>query len=640
MCNISFAQESTIDSLNILIEQSEEDTAKVQLMLDLSKEFFGSDPNKAISISEQAKALSESINYSSGVAYSFKNIGMGYYYLADYVQAVSYWKEAKSIFEDIKDVGGISNMLNNIGAVYSDQGAHVKSLELHLQSLKLAEEVNDTTRIATSLLNISISHEDNNDYDLALNALMTALPLFESMNNNIEIGATLLQIGGVYEGYGNYDSALFYLQKSLKFIKTSTAYYPEALMSLGTVYLEKSDYEKGLKYLNSSYNEALKSGSNKTIAMSLIALASAHEEHGEIELAIELYEKSISRALELSNFNSELMVAYGGLMRLYFIQGNNSKGYEYQSLHLAVKDSIYSMESLKSENRLLFNYEIEKKEGEIALLEKDNEIQKAKEEKQKLLRNGFVGGFLVMLVFASVFFIQRNKIKKGKKLSDKLLHNILPDEVAEELKEKGESSAKDFEDVSVLFSDFRGFTSISEHLTAQELVEELNICFKAFDSIITSYGMEKIKTIGDAYMAAGGLHIPRTSTTKDVVMAGLEMQEFIRERGNELEGQDKPFFEMRVGIHTGPVVAGIVGDKKFQYDIWGDTVNIASRMESSGEVGRVNISETTYDLVKDDTLLFELRGKIEAKNKGELVMYFVNKSTKKEHEHTTTDKMH
>ena len=638
MSNICFAQESTIDSLNILIEQSEDDTTKVQLMLDLSKMFFGSDPNKAIAISEQAKALSESINYSSGIAYSLKNIGIGHYYLSNYVQALFYWKNAKSIFEEINDVVGVSNMLSNMGAVYADQGANVKSLEMNLQSLKLAEDAKDTLRIATALLNLSLNHEANNDYDHALGSIRRALSLYESIKDDLSIGFALLKYGEIYHDNSNYDSALIYLHKSLEFLR-GTEYYADALIPLGTAYLKKNEYEKAIKYLNLSYSEALESENNKLIAMSLNGLALAHEENGDLGLAIELYKKSILPAKELSNSNDELVDAYGGLMRLYFIQGNNNKGSEYQSLHLAVKDSIYNIESAQAQSRLLFDYEIEKKEGEIALLEKDNEIQKAKEEKQILIRNGFVYGFLIVLVFASVFFIQRNKIKKGKKLSDKLLHNILPDEVAEELKEKGESSAKDFEDVSVIFSDFIGFTSISESLTAQELVAEINTCFKAFDRIITSYGIEKIKTIGDSYMAAGGLHIPRTASTIDVVIAGLEMQTFMEERKRERESQDKPFFEMRVGIHTGPVVAGIVGDKKFQYDIWGDTVNIASRMESSGEVGRVNISETTYDLIKEDGFQFESRGEIEAKNKGELVMYFVNKSPKKNTKHTTVDKM-
>ena len=177
--------------------------------------------------------------------------------------------------------------------------------------------------------------------------------------------------------------------------------------------------------------------------------------------------------------------------------------------------------------------------------------------------------------------------------------NILPAEVAQELKDKGGADAKLIDEATMLFTDFMGVTSISEKLTAKELVEELNVCFKAFDHIITARGIEKIKTIGDAYMCAGGLSDPKSSGPAEVVLAALEMQAFTRQRMTERSAMRMPAFEMRVGIHTGPVVAGIVGVKKFRYDIWGDTVNIASRMGTSGEVGQVNISGTTYALVKD-----------------------------------------
>ena len=159
------------------------------------------------------------------------------------------------------------------------------------------------------------------------------------------------------------------------------------------------------------------------------------------------------------------------------------------------------------------------------------------------------------------------------------------------------------------------------------LVEEINVCFKAFDYIAEKYNVEKIKTIGDSYMAAGGIPHPDENSTKNIVLAGLEMQEFVTKRVIENEQKQIPFFEMRLGIHAGPIVAGIVGVKKFQYDVWGDAVNTASRIESNGMVGKVNISETLYDLIKDDeTFTFEYRGNIHAKGKGEIKMYFVEKN--------------
>jgi class 3 adenylate cyclase len=163
-------------------------------------------------------------------------------------------------------------------------------------------------------------------------------------------------------------------------------------------------------------------------------------------------------------------------------------------------------------------------------------------------------------------------------------------------------------------------------MSAQELVAEINTCFGAFDNIIVGYGLEKIKTIGDAYMAAGGLPVPDSAAIKNTVLAALDMQEFICRRKEENTKEGKTAFEMRIGIETGPIVAGVVGTKKFQYDIWGDTVNTASRLETLGEIGKVNISRRTYEAIKDDeAFTFERRGNVPVKGKGEMEMWYVVK---------------
>ncbi|MCT4624171.1 MAG: hypothetical protein N4A46_11155, partial [Schleiferiaceae bacterium] len=221
---------------------------------------------------------------------------------------------------------------------------------------------------------------------------------------------------------------------------------------------------------------------------------------------------------------------------------------------------------------------------------------------------------------------KKDQIEKEKERSDELLLNILPSEVADELKEKGSSDARLMDEVSVLFTDFKGFTAMSENLSPKQLVDDLHDCFSAFDKICEKHGIEKIKTIGDAYMAAAGIPTAKESHVEDVIEAALEIRDYIEQMKKKKAEAGELYFEIRIGVHTGPVVAGIVGIKKFQYDIWGDTVNTASRMESSGSPGKVNISDPAYQLIKDDArFTFEERGKVMAKGKGELTMWFVER---------------
>ncbi len=270
---------------------------------------------------------------------------------------------------------------------------------------------------------------------------------------------------------------------------------------------------------------------------------------------------------------------------------------------------------------------LELQQSKLALQQNELKMKDEVLAQRKKEQIFYVFGFLAMLAITVLVFRSLRMQKKSnlaltkeKQRSEELLLNILPQEVAEELMEKGFADAKHFYNVTVLFTDFVSFTSVAESMSPQELVGELHVCFKAFDGILGKYHIEKIKTVGDAYMAVAGLPIPNENHAGDVVAAAIEIRDFMVKRKKEM---GKGTFSIRIGINSGEVVAGIVGVRKFSYDIWGDTVNIAARMEQNSEEGKINISDSTYQLVKDKYACI-YRGKVEAKNKGNIDMYYIS----------------
>ena len=259
--------------------------------------------------------------------------------------------------------------------------------------------------------------------------------------------------------------------------------------------------------------------------------------------------------------------------------------------------------------------------GEAALKEKHKIDERVKQ--LQIEKEAFEAGKKKYEEKIKKLWATSTSIHKERSRSDELLLNILPFETATELKATGKVIVRSYDSVTVMFTDFKNFTKLSERMSAEELVNEINFCYSEFDRIISNHNLEKIKTIGDSYMCAGGIPVESETHSSDMVKAALEIQQFIKEHALKKKETENDYFEIRIGIHTGPVVAGVVGIKKFAYDIWGDTVNTASRMESSGEAGKVNVSGATYELIKNN-FNCTYSGKIEAKNKGEIDRYFVD----------------
>lgn len=257
-------------------------------------------------------------------------------------------------------------------------------------------------------------------------------------------------------------------------------------------------------------------------------------------------------------------------------------------------------------------------------------LHQQKTNQKIILISSLIFLFLAVLLIIGLFrryqFINKTKkiIEREKNLSNSLLLNILPEETAEELKENGKVLAKKYELATVLFTDFEGFTNYSENLPPEKLVESIDYYFSKFDEIIDKYDLEKIKTIGDSYMCAGGIPFPTDNHAYKIILAAFEIIAFVEQSKNRIV-ENRINFKVRIGVNSGSVVAGIVGTKKFAYDIWGDTVNIASRMESNSVTGKINISENTFQLVKNH-FNCKYRGQIRVKNKGMMKMYFVENS--------------
>lgn len=620
----SLAQEPDpkIDSLKNLLAFQKVDSIKVNTLISLGTLYLNTDINEALNYGNQALVQAEKINYRKGLGNALKLLGLGYAYMNKSFEADSLWKASLTVFESIQFKEGISNIYNNLATLNYSLGEDAKSIEYNLLSLKIAEEIDNKLRIGSSLLNLGNVYSNKPaTADIAINYFLRALPIFEEINYTEGIGTATVNIGEIYFNKKMYDSALTFFQSSIKMFEgTADAAY--ALNYVGEIYAERNDFENAFKYHNQAIEVTEQLGAQQFLAQSLLSLAKTQKKKGDVLKSIETYKRAQKISEEITA-KQEIKRAYEALAEAYAQMGDFKDAYAYESLLTRIKDDLYNTDEDKKIQQLQFNAEVEKKENEI-------QLQEVTIQRQKIVTYATgISGFLLLIVaigsFSRYKYVRKtNKIIKNERdRSQELLLNILPEETARELETNGHAKTRFYDNVTVLFTDFKGFSTIAGTLTPIQLVAELNDYFMAFDEIVGKYNLEKIKTIGDAYMCAGGIPSINETHALDAVRAALAMQTYMRKRQRERNITGIEGWELRIGIHTGPIVAGVVGKRKYAYDIWGDTVNIASRMESSGEAGRVNISSTTYSFIKDNYDC-QHRGKISAKNIGEVDMYFVN----------------
>ncbi len=609
---------------------------------------------EAISYSEKALAIQQKVQNQEGTAKTLNNLGVLYRKSEEPKKSVNYFQQAVELYKvQIAQTANIdrkAQLYSNIGIVYTNMRDFDTALKFHEQSLALREKQNDASKIATVQNEIATNQYLNTNNERAKTFANRAIAKAEPINDWEALADSYLVLSNIYKSEGD-----------LKEYETYTKLHTKAQRELDKKASQREQELLNKKFAVQNFDNGLVLANTeeaKQKAEAEIQKSEAKRQKAEAEKQKAEAEKQKAEA-ENQRQRAEAQGLEADRARAIANAAERGRELALAKEHEAQQDKELALSKASEQQALKAQADAEKAkaiaEANQAKKEKARLEAEQKGQQQLYLFSAIIAFIALVLMFIIISYVRNRKknrllqaqnykikeqnanleqqkeeieaqneaIIEEQKKSDALLLNILPIEVAKELKERGYATPKYYESATVLFTDFKGFTNAASGMTPQEVIKALDACFLAFDEISEKYGLEKIKTIGDAYMCAGGIPVINHTHAVDAVKAGLEIQEFMWKMRQEREAKGEPFWELRVGLNTGALVAGVIGKKKFAYDIWGDAVNLASRMESSGEVGKVNISEFTYKLVKDH-FEFTHRGKVAAKNKGEIDMYFVD----------------
>lgn len=556
-------------------------TDKLELLRNLSFNELN-DSELSLKYAEELIALSQLENNNVYLCRGYLLKGDKYKRTGDLELALkAYFKSVEAAVDaEFISGQGIANM--SIADVYSVMGNSDNADLYYNKSIQLLRNTNDSVALASALLNAGDEFFNNAKFEDALTYFEESGRIFKEVNYLIGTAYNLGNTGMVYAEQEKDVLAKENINKAIVILEEMEDYYPISvyLTYMSDIYLRQNDFTTALSYANRSLDLATTYGLKEQISEANLQLSKLYEHADNLE-----------------------------------------ESYKYYRDHITYRDSVKNIEAVQQMADLRTDYEVSQKQSEVDLLNQ-------KRKNQRIINiSAAITSVLIILLAIGIYrryvFTKKTNIiiEAEKNRSETLLLNILPEETARELKQRGKVQSKKFESVTVLFTDFKGFTKLVESVEPKRLIRSLDFYFKKFDEITTKYGLEKIKTIGDSYMCAGGLPTASKTHARNVINAAKEIIDLVK---GELQATDDLIhFEIRIGVHTGPVISGIVGLKKWQYDIWGDTVNIASRMESNSEPGRINLSETTYHEVSDEYPC-EYRGEVKVKNRGALKMYFLS----------------
>lgn len=402
---VCFARQTEVNSLLDQLKQAKADTAKVNLLNAISKQYFNTSPKDAISYALQARDLAGQLQYQAGSALALKNAGIGYYMQSDYLEATTYWGQALKVYEEINDKAGIANMLSNMGAVYINQGDDEKALDYNLRSLQYAEATGDTLRLVTAMINIgAVYFNKPATHGKALDYYLRALPLCEALEDQDAIGTITSNLGEIFLAKGDDSSALVYFERSLKAYENS-GNIPYALNNLGKVYDKRGDYTTAISCHLKAYDIASKLAAKLDMTQSYLGLATTYALKGDLAKALDAYQKAEGIAKEIGA-NYELKTIYEGLASTYARLYDYANAYRYEVLYAAVKDTLYNSESDKKLAMLQFNFDLQKKQAEIDHLTTDKALKELDLDRQTTVKNSLIA--VLSLVSLIVFILFRN----------------------------------------------------------------------------------------------------------------------------------------------------------------------------------------------------------------------------------------
>ncbi|MBM2815063.1 MAG: Adenylate/guanylate cyclase [Ignavibacteria bacterium] len=683
-CRINLLSDNKkIDSLQDLLNKAVSVKARILTMNEIGKELIEADKKSSLNFFRKAISLAQKNKLKKEEAICYYNLGYDFYLdQYEYNNALDCMYQSLKIFREIKDNSILVNIYTNIGFIYYQMGKYDNALEVYWKlfdiyfsnddtnrmtstyiyigntylkksnyykayenyskALKFAEKLNDEQSKADCYVNMGIINKILSNFKEARNYVFKAMAINNKIGNIENLSNNLVNIAKIYLEEGNLDSALIYFEKAYKYADKIKAHYilSNILSDIAMIYHKKENDSKALDYYKHALAINEEFGFENASAFNLVEIAHIWINTGiNIEKAVDY----LNKAMETEKKNGDIRLLnqiYSTYEDYYEKKKNPAKALHYNRLSSILNDSIMKKSRIMEIGKLEAKFEYDKQ------ILKQMHLQNVAEQKQRIINIVFILGIAILIFFSVLIWRERGK-------SEKLLLNILPKKIASKLKRKQKFIADHFDEASVVFIDMVDFTKLSNSILTQntedmietgfhsarpeissprQIIEILNNIYTKLDLISKKYGLEKIKTIGDCYMAAAGVPEIREDHAEMAARFALEAMHTLK----NFDTGNQTLLNFRCGIDCGSVVAGVIGEHKFIYDLWGDAVNTASRMEEYGEPGKIQVTErfkekiTNYELrITNENFgfQFEERGEIEIKGKGKMRTYFLNTIT-------------